>query len=98
MSNRSATRAARIPSTFTWGAASSSYQIEGGSTPDLRGPSIWDAFCRRPGFVHGGHNADVTCDHFNRFREDVSLMQQMGLKAYRLSIAWPRVMPTGRGA
>lgn len=89
---------AKFPSTFRWGAASSSAQIEGGSTPDLRGASIWDTFARRDGAVHGGQTPEFACDHFNRMFEDVELMRQIGLKAYRFSIAWPRVLPNGRGA
>lgn len=86
-----------FPAGFKWGAASSSAQIEGGSTPDLRGASIWDTFARREGAVHGGQTPEVACDHFHRMREDVEIMRQIGLRAYRLSIAWPRVLPTGRG-
>ncbi|MCC6360706.1 MAG: beta-glucosidase [Phycisphaerales bacterium] len=98
MSNRKQVRATVFPTSFSWGAASSAFQIEGGATADLRGPSIWDTFCRRAGSIHGGHHADVACDHFHRFADDVELMQRMGLRAYRFSIAWPRVLPTGRGA
>src|SRR5262249_472082 len=98
MSIRSTERTNRFPASFAWGAASSSYQIEGGSTPELRGASIWDSFCRRPGFVHGGHTGEVACDHFNRFREDVALMQRVGPKAYRFCSAWPGVLRGGRGA
>jgi len=87
-----------FPTGFVWGAASSSYQIEGGSTTDLRGQSVWDAFCRQPETVHGGHNGDRACDHYNRIDADVSMMRDLGLKAYRLSTSWPRVMPSGTGA
>ena len=87
-----------FPAGFLWGAASSSFQIEGAASPDLRGESVWDAFCRKPGAVHGGHTGETACDHFHRFEEDVRIMQAMGLKAYRFSIAWPRVIPEGTGA
>jgi beta-glucosidase len=87
-----------FPKDFIWGAASSAYQIEGAAHEDGRGPSIWDMFCRKPGAVHQGENGDRTCDHYHRYDEDVSLMQNLGIRAYRFSIAWPRVMPRGKGA
>lgn len=87
-----------FPKDFVWGAATSSYQIEGGATQDGRGPSIFDVFCRRPGAVYMGHTGDVAADHYNHAREDVGLMQQIGLRAYRLSISWSRVFPDGTGA
>jgi beta-glucosidase len=80
-----------------WGAATSAYQVEGAAGADGRGPSIWDVFCRRPGAVRGGDTGDVACDHFHRFGEDVALMRELGLDAYRFSVAWPRVLPEGRG-
>jgi beta-glucosidase len=86
-----------FPEGFLWGAAAASYQIEGAATADGRGPSTWDMFCRKPGAVWNGQSGDVACDHYNRYREDVGLMRQMGLRAYRLSIAWPRVLPEGVG-
>lgn len=86
-----------FPKGFTWGAATSSYQIEGGHNLDGKGPSIWDAFCTIPGKVAKGDNGDTACDHYHRMEEDVALMKQMGLHAYRFSIAWPRILPTGRG-
>lgn len=87
-----------FPAGFAWGVASSSYQIEGASSAAQRGASIWDVFCRTPGAVHGDHTGDVACDHVNRYREDVQLMCRMGLRAYRFSISWPRVMPGGVGS
>ncbi len=84
-------------SNFLWGAAASSYQIEGATTADGAGLSIFDPFCRRPGAVFGGHNGDVACDHYHRLDEDVALMKQLGLRAYRFSVSWPRVLPTGIG-
>ena len=87
-----------FPSGFTWGSATSSYQIEGGVEKHGRGLSVWDAFSHTPGRVRMDHNGDVACDHVNRFREDVALMKEIGLEAYRFSVAWPRVMPEGAGA
>jgi beta-glucosidase len=86
-----------FPESFVWGAASASYQIEGAASDDGKGPSIWDAFCKRPGAVWQGHTGDVACDHYHRWREDVALMKAVGLRAYRLSISWPRVLPEGTG-
>jgi len=86
-----------FPADFTWGAATASYQIEGAATQDGRGPSIWDTFSRTPGRVRGGDTGDVACDHYHRYREDVALMRDLGLAAYRFSVAWPRVQPTGSG-
>ncbi|HEX2838709.1 MAG TPA: GH1 family beta-glucosidase [Phycisphaerales bacterium] len=86
-----------FPPGFVWGGAASSYQIEGGSSPDLRGESVWDAFCRKPGAINEGHTGQVACDHYTRMREDVGLMAGMGLQAYRLSISWPRVLREGTG-
>ncbi|MDQ2644612.1 MAG: GH1 family beta-glucosidase [Myxococcota bacterium] len=86
-----------FPDHFRWGAAAASYQIEGAANEDGKGQSVWDMFCRRPGAVWEGHTGDVACDHYHRFREDVALMKRLGLKAYRLSIAWPRLLPEGVG-
>jgi beta-glucosidase len=86
-----------FPGDFIWGAAASAYQIEGAACEDGRGPSIWDMFCRRPGAVRQGENGDRACDHYRRYEEDVALMRELGLRAYRFSIAWPRVLPHGRG-
>jgi beta-glucosidase len=82
---------------FAWGAATSAYQVEGAAAEDGRAPSIWDAFCRVPGAVAGGDTGDVACDHYHRWPEDVALMKALGLRAYRFSIAWPRVLPAGGG-
>lgn len=87
-----------FPAGFTWGCATAAHQIEGGWQADGRGLSIWDAFAHTPGKTHGGHNADVACDHYHRWADDVALMRALGLKAYRFSIAWSRVLPQGRGA
>jgi beta-glucosidase len=82
---------------FLWGCATSAYQIEGSPLADGAGPSIWHRFCRTPGKVRDDDSGDVACDHYRRFPEDIALMQRMGLNAYRLSIAWGRVMPEGTG-
>ncbi|HXK20504.1 MAG TPA: family 1 glycosylhydrolase, partial [Polyangiaceae bacterium] len=89
---------AQFPKGFVWGAAAASYQIEGAVKQDGRGDSVWDMFCRKPDAVWNGHTGDVACDHYNRYREDVALMKELGLQAYRLSVAWPRIQPTGVGA
>jgi len=86
-----------FPKDFTWGTATSSYQIEGAWQKDGKGLSIWDAFCRIPGRVVNGENGDIACDHYHLFREDVRLMSDMGVDAYRFSIAWPRILPGGYG-
>jgi beta-galactosidase len=86
-----------FPPGFVWGAATAAYQIEGAARTDGRGPSIWDAFCAIPGKVNAGHTGEIACDSYHRFEEDVALLQAMGLGAYRFSIAWPRVLPQGRG-
>jgi beta-glucosidase len=87
-----------LPSGFLWGAATAAYQIEGAVAEDGRGESIWDAFCRRPGAVADGTSGAVACDSYHRWRDDVDLLAGLGVDAYRFSIAWPRVMPTGAGA
>ncbi|MBU6413871.1 MAG: beta-glucosidase [Planctomycetes bacterium] len=86
-----------FPEGFKWGAASSAYQIEGAARTDGRGESVWDAFCQVPGKVHRGSNGDVACDHYHRMYEDVQMMKWMGLKAYRFSTSWSRVLPSGTG-
>lgn len=85
----------RFPPGFLWGTATSSYQIEGRG--DRTADSIWDAFARRPGAIKDGSNGDIACDHYHRFAEDVALMARLGVKAYRFSISWPRVLPEGTG-
>jgi len=86
-----------FPSDFTWGAATSAFQIEGALNMDGRGESIWDCFCRQPGAIADGSTAEIACDHYRRMPEDVALMKHLGLNAYRFSIAWPRIFPEGRG-
>jgi len=87
----------RFPSDFAWGVATSAYQIEGAVTEDGRGESVWDVFCRKPGAIRDGHTGDVAADHYHRWNTDVGLMADLGLTAYRFSIAWPRVQPEGKG-
>ena len=87
-----------FPKGFVWGAATSAYQIEGGARADGRGASVWDQFCTAEGAIKGGEAGDTACDHYRRYESDVGLMKSMGLKAYRFSISWPRVMPEGTGA
>lgn len=82
---------------FIWGAATASYQIEGAFRDDEKGESIWDEFSRVPGATFEGHTGEVACDHYHRFKEDIALMKQLGIKAYRFSISWPRVIPQGIG-
>lgn len=86
-----------FPEGFLWGAATASYQIEGAADRDGRAPSIWDTFSHTPGKVYRGDTGDVACDHYHRLDEDLDLMADLGLKAYRFSVAWPRIQPDGRG-
>ena len=90
-------QAARFPDGFVWGTSTSSYQIEGAADADGRGPSIWDTFSRTPGKILDGGTGDIACDHYNRTLEDIALMADAGLKAYRFSVAWPRIQPAGTG-
>lgn len=87
----------RFPDRFIWGTGTSAYQIEGAPYADGKGESIWDRFSHTPGRVKNNENGDVACDHYNRFQADIALAKKLNLSAYRFSIAWPRVQPTGRG-
>jgi beta-glucosidase len=87
----------RFPAGFGFGVASSAYQIEGATTEGGRGESIWDLFCRLPGRVANGETGDVACDHYHRYVEDLDLMASLGVRLYRFSIAWPRLIPDGKG-
>jgi beta-glucosidase len=86
-----------LPASFRWGASTAAYQIEGAAAEDGKGPSVWDTFTARPGAVRDGHTGDTACDHYRRYQEDVALMKGLGLDAYRFSVSWPRVQPTGSG-
>ena len=86
-----------FPDNFVWGVATSSFQIEGASAEDGKGPSIWDTFCRQPGAIADASNGDVACDHYHRLEQDLNLIAALGVDAYRFSVSWPRVQPLGDG-
>lgn len=88
----------RFPKNFLWGAATAAYQIEGAWDEDGKGESIWDRFAHTPGKIRGGDTGDIACAHYHRYAEDVDQMAALGLQAYRFSIAWPRIFPSGGGA
>jgi len=87
-----------FPAGFLWGTATASYQVEGAVAEDGRLPSIWDTFSHTPGKVANSATGDIADDHYHRYKDDVQLMKALGVKAYRFSIAWPRVFPSGSGA
>jgi beta-glucosidase len=87
----------RFPPGFIWGVATSAFQIEGAARTDGKGPSIWDEFCRVPGAIADGSNGDTACDHYHRLDSDLDLIADIGVKAYRFSISWPRIQPLGSG-
>jgi beta-glucosidase len=87
---------ADFPADFRWGVSTSSYQIEGATDADGRVESIWDRFCRRPGAIRDGSSGAQACDHYHRWPQDLDLARQLGVNAYRFSIAWPRILPNGR--
>ena len=95
--DRADARLSGFPDRFSWGVSTSSYQIEGATAADGRGPSIWDRFCRETAKVHHGDTGDVACDHYHRLDEDLDLLQRLGVSVYRFSIAWPRIQPLGTG-
>ncbi|MFL5926995.1 MAG: GH1 family beta-glucosidase [Gaiellaceae bacterium] len=86
-----------FPADFVWGAATASYQIEGAANEDGRGESVWDRFCATPGKVRNGESGAIACDFYHRYRDDIALIRELGLDAFRFSIAWPRIFPDGRG-
>lgn len=88
---------AQFPDDFRWGVATASYQIEGAVREDGRGPSIWDTFCAIPGKIENGDTGNVACDHYHLYPRDIVLMRELGIRNYRFSIAWPRILPRGRG-
>ncbi len=87
----------KFPEQFVWGAATAAYQIEGAHDADGKGPSIWDTFSHSPGAIADGKNGDTAVDHYRRFGEDIALMAHLGLRHYRLSLSWPRILPEGSG-
>jgi beta-glucosidase len=97
MSQLAPTRTIHFPQNFTWGVATSAYQIEGAWNEDGRGESIWDRFAHTPGKIEDGSDGDIACNHYHRWRDDIALMQSLNVPAYRCSIAWPRILPQGRG-
>ncbi len=88
----------QFPPDFVWGVATSSFQIEGATNKDGRGDSIWDSFCRLPGVIADGSDGSIACDHYHRLDEDLDLIASLGVNAYRFSVSWPRVQPSGSGA
>ena len=98
MSAARGTRPRGFPEGFLWGASTSAYQVEGSPLADGAGPSIWHRFAHTPGLIRGGDTGDVACDHYRRFRDDVALLRELGLNAYRFSVSWSRVLPEGAGA
>ncbi|WP_370200240.1 family 1 glycosylhydrolase, partial [Roseibium sp.] len=89
--------ALRFPGDFLFGVATAAYQIEGATSEDGRKPSIWDAFSKMPGRVYQRHSGDMACDHYHLWESDLDLIKSLGVDAYRFSIAWPRILPDGRG-
>jgi len=87
----------RFPDTFLWGGSTAAYQVEGAWNEDGRGPSVWDVFSHTNGRIRNNDTGDVACDHYHRYPEDLDLMRDAGLKAYRFSVSWPRVLPAGEG-
>ena len=89
---------APFPKDFAWGVATASYQVEGAAAEDGKGPSVWDVFSKKKGAIFDGNTGDVACDHYHLFKEDIALMKSLGVKSYRFSVSWPRVLPDGVGA
>ena len=90
-------REIKFPKGFIWGAATSSYQIEGAWNEDGKGESVWDAICHTTSVIHDGDTGDIACNHYHLYKEDIKLMKEMNLQAYRFSVSWPRIFPTGKG-
>lgn len=88
---------ASFPGDFVWGTATAAYQVEGATSEDGRGPSVWDAFVQRPGAIADGQTGDIADDHYHRYPQDIALMEALGVNAYRFSISWPRIQPSGTG-
>ena len=86
-----------FPKNFLWGSASAAYQVEGAWNADGKGPSVWDLFTKIPGKTYKGSNGDIAVDHYHLYKVDVALMAEIGLKAYRFSVSWPRIYPRGKG-
>src|SRR5262245_389487 len=95
--SQSGIEAARFPEGFLWGTATASFQVEGAWNEDGKGESIWDRFTHTPGKVKGGTNADVACDQYHLYPQDMALAKKLNQKSYRFSISWPRIQPTGTG-
>src|SRR5438093_308426 len=91
------TKRVKFPPDFSWGTATASYQVEGAWDEDGKGESIWDRFSHEPGRIMNGDTGDVACDQYHRYKEDVALMKELGLRGYRFSISWPRIFPEGKG-
>src|SRR3954467_13384918 len=91
-------KGAPFPRDFVWGAATAAYQVEGAAAEDGKGPSVWDVFCKKKGAIYEGNTGDVACDHYHRYKEDVALMKALGVRSYRFSVSWPRILPNGIGA
>ena len=91
------TQRRKLPRDFVWGVSTSSYQIEGATDVDGRGPSVWDTYCKVPGRIANGDTGDIACDHYHRYAEDIALMRRLRVHSYRFSVAWPRVLPKGYG-
>ena len=87
--------AGAFPADFAWGVATAAYQIEGAANEDGRGASVWDVFCKKKGATFEGDTGEKACDHYHRFKEDIALMKTLGVKSYRFSVSWPRVLPEG---
>ena len=87
-----------FPRDFLWGTATAAYQVEGAWNDDGKGESNWDRFSHTPGKIKGGATADIACDSYHRYREDIQLLKQLNVKSYRFSISWPRIQPLGTGA